>query len=220
MVFGNLGENFYLRPDSLQPVKLYVYDFDQNGLAEKVLSRTVEGKEVPIFMKREMTDQIPSLKKQNLKHQDYAKKTVQELFGKNLKKATVQQVNEASSCIAYNDGKGKFAIKKLPIGVQMSSVHAIQSADINKDGYPDLIVGGNFFDLLPQFCRLDASFGHVLMNDKKGGFTEMPMSKSGINVPGQTRDILLFNFQEKQHALFLVNNQTPVLYKLSQVKVN
>ncbi len=36
---------------------------------------------------------------------------------------------------------------------------------------PDLILGGNEFGFLPQFGRLDGSFGDVLMNDGKGNFT-------------------------------------------------
>jgi hypothetical protein len=62
------------------PVKLWVNDFDQNGIMDKVLTSTINGKDMPVFLKHEMEDQIPSLKKQNLKHAAYAKKSIQELF--------------------------------------------------------------------------------------------------------------------------------------------
>ncbi len=62
LVLGNIGENFYLRPDSTHPVKLWINDFDQNGITDKVLTRTLDGRDMPVFLKRDMEDQIPSLK--------------------------------------------------------------------------------------------------------------------------------------------------------------
>ena len=75
LVIGNIGENFYLRPTASQPVKLWVADFDDNSTPDQFLTRTVDGQDVPVFLKREITDQFPGLKKDNLKHSEYAKKT-------------------------------------------------------------------------------------------------------------------------------------------------
>jgi len=213
IILGNIGENFYLKADDAHPVKLWIKDFDQNGTPDKIFTKTVDGKDDPVFMKREIAEQIPSLKKMNLKHHDYATKTIQQLFPNETGNAKVKQVNYLSSCIAYNDGKGNFTIRKLPQPVQLSSVNAIRIADIDHDGYPDIIAGGNFFDLLPQFCRLDASYGHLLMNDRKGNFFEIPNAKTGFDVKGQTRDILYFKFKEEDRILFLQNNDFPVMYK-------
>lgn len=214
LILGNIGENFYLKPDSTNPVKLWMNDFDHNGTIDKIFTKTVDGKDVPVFMKREITDQIPSLKKLNLKHRDYATKTVQQLFGNEIKNAKLKQVNYPASCIAYNNGKAHFSIKELPQQIQFSSVNALKIMAVNNDGYPDIIAAGNFFDLLPQFCRLDASYGHVLINDKKGNFIEMSMTETGINVPGETRDIISFTLKNETCILFLENNDYPVMYKL------
>ena len=40
---------------------------------------------------------------------------------------------------------------------------------------------------LPQFGRLDGSFGHVLLGDGKGGFTWIDPRRSGLLLPGQIR---------------------------------
>ena len=213
LVLGNLGENFYLKANDEDPVKIWIKDFDQNGTVDKIFTKTIERNDIPVFTKREITDQIPGLKKLNLKHHDYASKTIQQLFPGDTKDAKVKQVNYTSSCIAYNNGKGQFTVKTLPKKVQLSSVNAIKFTDINNDGYPDIIAGGNFFDLIPQFCRVDASYGHVLMNDKKGNFIEMPMSQSGINLMGQVRDILSIKYKKDSCVIFLENNDLPVMYK-------
>lgn len=218
LVLGNLGKNFYLQPDQQNPVKLWIKDFDQNEVADKIFTRTLGGKDMPVFTKREITDQIPSLKKLNLKHHEYATKTVQQLFGDGIRDAKVKQVNYAASVIAYNDGKGHFTIKELPQNVQLSSVNAIQVMDVNSDGFKDMVVAGNFFDLLPQFCRLDASYGHVLINDKKGNFMDMPANNTGISLNGQTRDIISFVLKKENYLLFLENNDYPVMYKWTPAK--
>jgi hypothetical protein len=35
LVLGNVGENFYLKPDEKHPVKMWIADFDQNGDSDK-----------------------------------------------------------------------------------------------------------------------------------------------------------------------------------------
>ncbi len=102
---GNIGENFYLRPDSAHPVKLFISDFNQNGNIDKILTSTVNGKDLPVFLKRELQDQIPAMKKQNLKHEEYATKSVQELFGPAISKASVRQFNYPLVCCSNQSRK-------------------------------------------------------------------------------------------------------------------
>ena len=47
---------------------------------------------------------------------------------------------------------------------QLSSINAVVIHDFNKDGLPDLLMGGNQFGFQPMFGRLDASLGYVLLN--------------------------------------------------------
>ncbi len=220
LVLGNLGENFYLKANATNPVKVWINDFDQNGLPEKIFSQTINGKDVPVFLKKDITDQIPSLKKGNLKHQDFAKKTMQDLFKDHVNKTTVLSVNYTSSAIAINDGKGHFTLKPLPVMLQLSSINSIAIADINKDGTPDLILGGNQFDLLPQFCRVDASYGNILLNDGKAQFYLPAPYTTGISLNAQIRDIKPIQFQKKLGFVFLQNNDFPVFYQLKSVATN
>jgi enediyne biosynthesis protein E4 len=198
-------------------VKLWINDFDNNGLTEKLLTRTVNQKDMPVFLKREITDQIVSLKKQNLKYVDFATKSIQDLFSQDvLKNSTVKTFTYSSSIIALNEGNGKFKIVRLPDAVQFSCVNAILCTDMNGDGNVDLVMGGNNFGLQPQFSRLDASYGHVLINDGKGNFKEMPSSQTGLELRGEIRDIKLIEEKQKSYLLFLQNNEYPVMYRLNK----
>jgi hypothetical protein len=217
IVLGNIGENFYLRPDLQDPVKLWINDFNNNGTIDKILTRTVDGDDKPVFLKHEIQDQIPSLKKENLKHAEYAKKTMKELFpGDVLNKCMVKEFNYGSSIIAFNKGNGHFVIQKLPPLTQTSSINAIHAMDINHDGYLDLILGGNKYGFPLQFGRLDASNVDVLINDHKSGYTRLDYNQSGLEIRGEVKYILEIPSVKKDYLLFLINDDYPVLYETKE----
>ena len=219
LVLGNLGENFYLHPDAKNPVKLWINDFDGNGELDKIFSRTIDGKDVPVFLKREFTEVLPSFKKENLRHHAYAEKTIQTLFKpEQLKNTVVKQFNYSSSCIAYNKGNNNFEIKKLPVIAQLSCINAVLCKDINKDGKLDLVLGGNLGDCLPQFGRLDANAGTLLINKDNKLWEEMPAVQTSIIVKGVTRDIKWVAQKNNDALLFLRNNDYPILYKIKTKK--
>jgi enediyne biosynthesis protein E4 len=215
LIIGNIGENFYLRPDATHPVKLWVNDFDNNGSIDQFLTRTVDGKDIPVFLRKEITEQFPALKKDNFTSSDYAKKTIQDLFSKDIiNRSFIKQFNSSSSIIAINNGKGNFTVQKLPLILQLSSVNAIAVTDINNDKYPDLIVGGNLFGFPPQFCRLDASYGNVLLNNGKGTFTVVNSKQSGICLRGEIKDIKEIKAKNKRYMLIVQNDLNPALFQL------
>lgn len=221
LVLGNIGENFYLRPTVESPVKMWIADYDNNGTVEKVITRTINGKDVPVFLKRDVTDQIASLRKQNLKYEAYATKSVQDLFGEPvLNKSIVKTFTYNSSVIAFNDGNGKLTLQKLPPYLQFSSVNALLCTDVNGDGKKDIIAGGNAFSFQPQFSRLDASYGHVIINKGRRTFECLLQNASGLTLRGQLRDIVELQARDKAFLLFLQNNDYPALYKKKKLANN
>jgi hypothetical protein len=215
LIIGNMGENGYLKPTQAAPVKLWINDFDGNESIDKILTRTIDGKDVPVFMKGEMQEQIPLLKKENLNYEVYAKKAFQDLFKKELvDKAAMKLYNYTSSIIAWGKGNGQFDIQRLPNEVQFSSLNAMVSTDVNEDGKTDLVMGGNQFGFLPQFGRLDANYGLVLINKGKRVLEVVEDKQSGLAITGQVRDMVLFQEGAHKKVLFFRNNQAPVFMKL------
>ncbi|WP_373515603.1 VCBS repeat-containing protein [Persicitalea sp.] len=217
LVLGNIGENFGLKVDQHHPMKIYLGDFDKNQTLDKVLTKTHDGKDVPVFLKRDLMEQFPFLKAKNLKHADYAQRTMADLFdAEMLRQAQVKQVNYLKSIVAVNDGKGNFTIQELPVTAQFSCVNALAIEDVNKDGLPDILAGGNSYNFIPQLGRLDASRGMVLLNTKKNSFEALGATVSGINVPGELKQIVPLLLNGTSGLLFLVNGRKPSAFVKNQ----
>jgi enediyne biosynthesis protein E4 len=216
MILGNSSENCYLADRNDPPIKLWINDFDDNGFPEKILSYTVNGRDLPVVMKREMTKELPSLKKQVLKHHDYATKSIQDLFpADKLKKAFVKEAQYFKNIFAINDGKGNFTIQEMPLDCQLSSICAVLVKDINQDGKPDVLLGGNHFTFQPQYGRVDASYGEVLINQGNMNFSAIKYEKSGIKINGMIRDIKPIKIKGEDYILIAVNNEKIRLMKLN-----
>ncbi len=217
LIMGNRGENFYFTGSQEQPSKLWISDFDQNGTVEKIITRRINGKDMPIAMKKELTGQIPSLKKQNLKHVDYAQKSIQELFTPEvLKKAIAMPGSYFQSVVALNDGNGQFRMIPLPKEVQFSCVCDIWCGDLNGDGKNDLMMAGNDAGFMPQFSKLDASFGHVLLNNGDGTYKRIENRDSGFSIRGDVKSLVPIGIKGKKYVLATVNAQAPKLFEVKK----
>jgi hypothetical protein len=214
LILGNKGSNFYFSETDEMPVKIWLEDFDANGDKDKVLTRTIEGKDMPIQQKGEMISQIPSLKKKSLKYKDYGTKSIQDLFGvEKIESAVFKSVNTFETFVMLNKGNGAFEKVDLPIEVQFSAIHAIEVIDLNQDGHLDLIMAGNEGDFKPQYGKLDANDGLVLYGNGKGDFELIPSQKS-LGLAGEIRSIVSIQIQGQQHLLFGINNKDAVLLQI------
>ena len=217
LILGNLGQNFYFNGTADQPAKLWVNDFDHNGTLEKILTRRVDGRDMPVVMKKELTGQIPSLKKQVLRHSDYARKSIQDLFTPEvLGKTAVFEGNYFSSAVALNNGNGQFELVPLPQAVQFSCTCAIWCGDLNGDGRKDLVTAGNDSGFMPQFGRQDASYGHVLLNKGNGQYELIENRQSGFFLRGDAKTLVALRVGGKACLLATVNDRAPRLFLLEQ----
>jgi len=78
-----------------------------------------------------------------------------------------------------------------------------------------LVLGGNKYGFPPQFGSLDASYGDVLINNHKGGFTRLNYNYTGLEIRGEVKDIQEISTMKKHYLLFLINNEYPSLYQIN-----
>ncbi len=78
-------------------------------------------------------------------------------------------------------------------------------------------MGGNNFEYKPQFSRLDAGYGNVLLNDGKMGFTWQEYDKSGFFVKNEIKHLEPFTDRNgKRFILAAINDDKPKIYALDE----
>ena len=217
-ILGNQGSNTMHKTSKENPVKMWVNDFDNNGTIEQITTNHKQGKDYPIHMKKELTAQLVSLKKQNLKASEYAKKSIDELFSASIfENSIMKQSTISESIIAINQGDWNFTVKKLPSRVQLSCVCGIVCSDINNDGNLDLIMAGNNFEFKPQYSRLDANYGSVLLGDGNLGFTWQDYNTSGFVVKNEVKHLKKIKDNKgKTYFIAAINNESPKLFLINE----
>lgn len=214
LIAGNWGFNNRLQASKEEPITKYVKDFDDNGSDETLITYYYQGIETPFASKDELTKQIPSLNKKYLSYNDFANASIEDLFGReNLVAASQDKVFELASCVFKNNGDGTFTKEQLPIEAQISSVNDIWVEDFNNDGYPDLLLVGNNFEISPQLSRLDASFGTLFLNDSNGHFSHA--KGQDFKISGAARKIAKLKYQDATYLIVTRNNDQPVFLKLN-----
>jgi hypothetical protein len=217
LVIGNQGTNTFYKATKDNPMKLWVNDFDNNGTIEQITTRYFDGKDYPILMKKELTSQMVKLKKQNLKASEYASKSIDELFSKEVvENSIVKKLNSTETVIAFNEGNGVFKIKALPNYVQFSCVCGIVCEDVNNDGNIDLVMAGNNFEFKPQYSRLDANYGSVLLNNGKSEFKWQSYNQSGFTIKNEVKQLKRFKDKNgKVYIIAAINNEKPKIFSIN-----
>ena len=216
LIAGNFGLNSNIKADILHPAKLYVSDFDKNGQTECIpVYYKTDGKAYPYFMKGELQAQIPTIKKKLLHFEEYAGKSIEQIFTKKqLEEAQVLTVEETRTAIFINDGGGHFTVQPMPVMAQLSPVFAILANDLNNDNIQDIFLAGNFFGLKPQTGRFDASYGTTYFGTKDHNFKYIGHPVSGLTVKGEARDITIIKAANGTgYIAVAMNNERLCLFK-------
>jgi hypothetical protein len=192
-----------------------VNDFDKNGQAECIpVYYKTDGKAYPFFLRGELVQQIPSLKKKFLRYENYAGKPITEVFtAEQLKPSLQLSVDEFQSCLFINDGKGGFSKQPLPLMAQISPVYGILVFDYDNDNKKDILLGGNFFGVKPELGRFDGSYSVLLKGEANHQFKFIPNAQTGMIVKDEVRDIKLLHTPTQSYIVFARNNETLQIYR-------
>ena len=214
-IAGNWGLNTRLQASKNEPITLYSNDFDDNGTVDPVITYYYQKQETPFASKDELVKQIPFLNKKFLSYKDFAEASFTALFPKEkIKEAFKKQVFELGSSYFENQGDNTFKRHELPFMAQISSVNDIALNDFNRDGFTDVLLVGNNYNINTQLGKLDASHGLILLNDKKGFFKES--LDQDFNIPGEAKNIKTIKIKGELFYIISINNDTPVFLKANK----
>ncbi|MDB4901838.1 MAG: repeat protein [Mucilaginibacter sp.] len=215
LIAGNFGLNSKIKADKDHPAKLYISDFDNNGQTECIpVYYKTDGKAYPFNMHDDIVKQIPILKKKFLRYEAYAGKSIDEIFTSDeLKNASILEVKQTQTCVFYNNGKGNFIMKPLPMRAQLSPVFSVLATDINGDGIEDLFITGNFYGVKPEVGRFDANYGVTFFGNRFNGFDYVTPVNSGLFIKGEVRDSKEIIGKADKFIVIARNNEALQVFK-------
>lgn len=187
-VVGNLGLNTQYEASTEAPVRVHAKDFDRDGRFDPVLSRYIQGTNVPAHGYRELTNQLRRMEKRFPTHRAYAEASFEEIFTEEeLEGAYQAKAVRFETSYLENRGDSSFALRELPIRAQSAPVFGVQSGDYTGDGVLDLLMVGNWYAPDTETGRADAFVGALLRGDGTGHFSSVPYPDSGFLVEGDAK---------------------------------
>jgi hypothetical protein len=215
VVVGNLGLNNRLKPSAEFPIKMVVADFDKNGSSEQIISYPVDGNYFTVATKDELVKQIPILKKDFVRYNDFAGKTVDEVFAKfQIKEAPYLMAYQFESVVLYNQKGKNFIVQALPIEAQFSPIEDIAVEDIDQDGYLDLVLGGNTTAVASYFGSYQGNWGLILKGDATGSFKTF--KESSLKIKGDVKQIKEVTVGTNKWLIFAKNNSSLEVFSISK----
>lgn len=206
-ICGNLGKNSRLHASDKEPVRMYVKDIDENGRLDQIITIYMMGKETIFADKREIEKQLPYVKKQFIYSRDFAKASLEDVFGKaKIGDAEIFEANYFDNSVLINKGDGTFDLQPLGGNAQFTPYYAAQSISEYKKG--EFLMMGNFYECNIQMGLYDADQGNVF-SLKNGETIKSPISN--LPIKGQVRRIKPIKISGKTHYLVIKNNDKMML---------
>lgn len=210
IIAGNIGLNTQFKASDTEPADLYYSDFDGNGSVDPFLCFFIQGKNYPYVTRDELGKQLPRMKARFTTYESYADAILTDLFpAEIIQKAGHLTANHMATSVFINQGGQSMRLQNLPIEAQYSPVHAIGVLDADQDGHRDLLLCGNNSHAKLRLGKFDANYGMLLRGDGQGNFQYVPQTRSGLNLKGDVRSVLLLG----STVLFGINQSALVSYK-------
>ena len=212
LLVGNYGLNSKLKASEQFPLKMFLYDFDNNGDPDQILAVQKNKKYYPFLGKEDLEKQLPYLRREYLSYTKMADKTVEQIFGSKLNDAKLFEANTLESMVLMNNGNNDFTVKPLPMQLQVAPVFSFFVEDFNHDGKKDILAAGNFFGVTPYEGRYDAMLPTIAWGDGKGNFHCNAQSPDPLLIPGEVRDIKQILLDHDQHCIILARNNDQLVF--------
>ncbi|MCE9602538.1 MAG: FG-GAP-like repeat-containing protein [Gemmatimonadetes bacterium] len=194
LVVTSWGRNLPWGASESRPHVLYMGPFGGQTLG-LVFARadSLTRQEMPLESFARLGVAFPTLRSRVATYGDFAKRSVQTLFGADTLGAVRIGATTYDQTILLNRGD-RFEARSLPAMAQRAPAFGVNVADFDGDGREDLFLAQNFFPTEIGTMRFDAGVGLVLLGDGQGGFRPLGVTEAGVVVRGDSRGSAVADF--------------------------
>ncbi|MEO0480152.1 MAG: FG-GAP-like repeat-containing protein, partial [Planctomycetota bacterium] len=168
LIATNLGTNTKYSASDDEPARLYVDDFDDDGILDVIEAKFEDGQLLPVRGRSCSSNAIPMLGEKFPTFEEFAESTLPEIYGAEaLEAATVLEVDDLHHILWRRDGE-RFVAEELPAISQVAPARGVAVGDFDGDGLADVALGQNFFPNEPETGRMAGGLGLVLRGTETG----------------------------------------------------
>jgi len=213
VIAGNLGRNTRFKASPDRPVSMYINDYDNSGQLDHIITIFRGDKAYPMVLKKEITEQIPSLQGKYPMHVDYMGQTAEDIFTQEqISRSLKLEVFETATMVFWNEN-GNFEGQMLPMEAQFAPVYSILVDDIDSDGSQEILLGGNLYRTKPQAGIYGGLHGVVLKLEGTRKFRVLRTASSGFFIRGEVRDMGKIKIRDTTVLLVARNNDSLRIFK-------
>ncbi|MFN4915536.1 MAG: FG-GAP-like repeat-containing protein [Sphingomonadales bacterium] len=205
LVAGNKGMNSFFQATQEQNIKIFWSDLDRSGNIDFWLTYNKDNKDYPAYDLDIMATAFPMFMLKKFRtYASFAGKSVQEVFGEEHLKNNMS-ASQFNSILLRNN-EGKFTAENLPRLAQAAPLCGITTADVDGNGYLDIIGLGNSYAPRVEHGRDDALAGFILYNNEGTNFTFSHGTENGFYVDGDAKSLVWMDFPGKSLCLVATQN--------------
>jgi len=213
-LIGNFGTNNKYKVSDKKPLKVFVNDFNGNGKNDMVLSYDYNGRLVPFRGKECSTEQAPHLADKFPSYSLFANASIRDVYGSKIDSALQFEINDLQSYILTISEDG-FNLEALPKEAQYLPINDALAKDLNQDGFKELILIGNTYNMEVESPRMDFSSAIVLMNDQHNYKYSKELSGQ-LNHSKNSKSIMTASYQSKDLLIIGQNNDKASIYSITK----
>lgn len=215
LVAGNHGYNSIFEASEEYPIKMFVGDISRNGMTEQIVATPKDGEYYPVALRHEMAEVIPAIGERFPDYSSYAATSIGQLFtDEELARTISLQASHLGSAVIWNRPDG-MVIEALPPRAQLSPMYGAELKDLDGDESPEIILGGNLYDVKPLAGPYDASRG-VVVSFKEDKLYTWPNEISSLNITGEIRGISSLKIGDEPYLIVARHDSYPVILQLLQ----
>lgn len=191
-------------------MKLWHNDFDQNGASETILTTSRQGEDYPLLGLDDLAAQMVILRKQYTQYSAFANQPITKIRGLDLAQSRVLTVAELGSGYFENQD-GTFQFVRFAPELQLSPINTFLVADFDQDQNNEVLVGGNYFGVIPFQGRFDSFSGAVIDHDG----TIHSTAQYGLDLWNKSvRHFDLIRLNNQNYLIVIFNNETTEIYRI------